>query len=747
MTTLDADSSAAPVTAPGAPGIQPTFAAGDKDVVLRALGSSRVWATIGGGVLNEVFWPTTSRPQLRDLGFLVSGTDFWVEVKRAGEYTVSVPNPAVPLPTVVHHDDHFTLTLEFVCDPIRDAVVIRYQLDNPLNDPQLALHLLAAPHLGGTGHGNNGWLEGGFLHANNDDDEHLAIVADVAFTNASVGYVGVSDGWQDAAAHGKPVWNYQSAANGNIALTATLAAPQGQIALAFATTATGARTLAHGAVDSDFNDNCAMFRTAWEQWAADLPIFDVPARFADLARTSAMVLKVHEDVTFPGAIVASLATPWGAAHDDPGGYHLVWPRDCAESGLALAAIGLHHDAVRTVHFLAATQLYDGHWPQNFTPGGEPFWTGLQLDEAALPIILAAKLAELGHVDPTVGPVREMVQKAAGYIARVGPFTAQDRWEESSGASPFTLAAVVAALASASLGGFLDDADATYALSLADWWNANIENMVFVADAEIDQQHGTAGHYVRIAQPGKHGTRGTMVLANRQGETTTIESLVGLEFLALVRYGLRAASDPRIVDTVRIIDAELRNDTPNGPLYYRYQHDGYGEHVDGSAFDGHGVGRLWPLLAGERAHYALALGEDITDYLDAIAASTSRGNLLPEQVWDGEPIPEKRLAPWKPSGSATPLVWAHAEYLKLLVARGGGGVADQIASVAARYVAANPIEVAHIRGETSLVTAAAVLVFESDHAFRLHYGTNGWNNLTDVASSPSGLGRHEVRVSR
>ena len=84
-------------------------------------------------------------------------------------------------------------------------------------------------------------------------------------------------------------------------------------------------------------------------------------------------------------------------------------------------------------------------------------------------------------------------------------------------------------------------------------------------------------------------------------------MISPDALALVRFGLRAPDDPRILNTIKVIDALLRVKLPQGPCWYRYNGDGYGEHEDGSPFDGTGIGRPWPLLAGERAHYELAAG--------------------------------------------------------------------------------------------------------------------------------------------
>ena len=724
------------------------MAAGDKDVVTRALGTSRLWATIGGGIVNEVFWPTTGIPQLRDLGFLVTGTGWWAEVKRTADYTVSLPAPGVPAPTIVHHDPRFTLVLDVACDPERDVLIVHYTLDpaDGQQDPALALHVLAAPRLGGSGHGNSAHVEGRELFAVHEDAV-VCLACDPPLARASVGFVGFSDLWQDLDQHGEPTWEFDTATGGNVALSGTCDGRSGTLALAFAESPEAARTLARSSLARGHEAIDAEFESAWSAWTCHAPPIAPGHEFAELATTSAMVLRVHEDVTFPGAIVASLATPWGAAHDDPGGYHLVWPRDCVNTALALAAVGFVDDAYRTAEFLSATQLDDGHWPQNFTPGGEAYWTGHQLDETALPIVLAAKLAERGSDAAWDPSQRAMVRRAATYLAANGPVTDQDRWEESAGLSPYSIAASIAALAGAALAGFLDPQDAAYALSLADWWNARIESMVYVTGTALDARYGTAGHYERIAAPGPGGRHGRFVLANRGGEMAERESLVGLEFLALVRFGLRSPTDPRIADTVRVIDGELRVELPGGPLYYRYQHDGYGEHADGSPFDGTGIGRLWPLLAAERGQYAVSAGEDPLPYLRSIAATVSPGGLIPEQVWDADDIPSRRLRRGQPSGSAMPLVWAHAEFLKLLVAATRGDHADRLESVTARYRMAPPARTAHIRGERWIATDAPLLLIERDRPFVLHAGLNGWGDVRDLPSEPLGLGRHGVVLDR
>ena len=65
-----------PASAPGFVA-NPSWAGGAKDLVMTALGTSRVWATLAHGIVNEVYWPSVDQPQVRDLGFLLGGDCWW----------------------------------------------------------------------------------------------------------------------------------------------------------------------------------------------------------------------------------------------------------------------------------------------------------------------------------------------------------------------------------------------------------------------------------------------------------------------------------------------------------------------------------------------------------------------------------------------------------------------------------------------------------------------------------------------
>ena len=164
-------------------------------------------------------------------------------------------------------------------------------------------------------------------------------------------------------------------------------------------------------------------------------------------------------------------------------------------------------------------------------------------------------------------------------------------------------------------------------------------------------------------------------------------IVSPDALALVRFGLRAAQDPRMVDTVKVIDATLRRETLTGPGWRRSTEDGYGEKADGAPFVKVGEGRCWPLLCGERGHYEIAAGQHETalEMLKTMARQTSECGMLPEQVWDAENIPARELLNGRPSGSGMPLVWAHAEYIKLLRSLHQNGIWDQVPQAVERYI--------------------------------------------------------------
>jgi glucoamylase len=565
--------------------------------------------------------------------------------------------------------------------------------------------------------------------------------------NLSVGTVGASDGWQDFNCNGCMAWSYAEAGPGEVALTARLS-NEGTLALGLASSKESAATLAASSLAAGFAAAWTEYLAGWRHWRAGqdwrtpLAARLTADAFALLCR-SASVLKAHEDHTYQGALVASMAVPWGEASESRGGYHLVWCRDLVESAGALIALGAVDDARNVLAYLIATQQADGHWLQNQWLGGKPFWQGIQLDEAAFPVLLASMLDERNALGDIA--VRDMIARALGFIVREGPSTAQDRWEEDAGVNTFTLAAAIAALVEGAA--FLEDKAAAAALMLADDWNARIEEWCWAQNTSLSMRLGVAGYYLRAAPDDvliHTGAKAEYLrIKNRDCDADLpADEQLATDFLQLVRYGLRSARDEKILSSVQAIDRLLRCETPNGPVWHRYNGDGYGENLDGSAFDGTGQGRGWPLLTGERGHYALLAGEDASPYLAAMAAMTGAGGLLPEQVWDAAPIPELRLEPGKPSGSAMPLVWAHGEFIKLCLSLETGKPVDAPPRTWSRYGGTRPkldYVLWRFRNRPQSLPEGRELRFFLDRAATVHWSVDGWQNTRNTASEDWELG--------
>ncbi len=696
--------------APGWPGIEPRWTSSAKTGAGTALNlHSRVWFTLSHGILNEIYFPRVDQACIRDFGLIVTdGHQFFSEEKRHCTFQNLPIEPGVPAYELVNTDTQgrYRIEKEVLTDPWRNVVLQKIRFI-PLQGDSRDYHVygLLASHLANFGYGNTGWVgdyKGQPMLFAQRDSCALALACSAPFLKRSVGFAGMSDSWQDVSRNFQMTWEYDRAENGNIALAAEidLAACNGEfiLALGFGGIWAEAGQQAISSLLTSFETIRKDYVFHWKNWQQTLRPLDAKLREKDLYRTSTAVLRTHEAKDFLGAIIASLSIPWGfnKGDEDLGGYHLVWPRDLVENAGGLLAAGAHDDALRVLHYLEATQELDGHWPQNMWLDGRPYWNGLQMDETAFPILLVDLLRRESprcfHCTDRWWP---MVRKAASYIVANGPVTQQDRWEEDGGYSPFTLAAEVSALlVAADLAASMGHAEhAEFLREVADTWNDNIERWTYAVNSDLARQVGVEGYYVRITPPDEDGAasplQGYVPIKNRASTSTNQRAIeiVSPDALALVRFGLRAPDDPRMLNTIKVIDELLRIKLPQGPGWYRYNCDGYGEHEDGSPFDGTGIGRPWPLLAGERAHYELAAGRpaNAETLLGVMENSSGTSRLIPEQVWDAADIPERELFAGKASGSACPLVWAHAEYIKLRRSLQEGRVFDQPPQTVERYL--------------------------------------------------------------
>jgi glucoamylase len=752
-------------SAPGHPGIPPRWTSSDKSGIGTAINAqSRVWFTASHGIINEVYYPSIDRANTRDFGFVVTGgTSFFSEEKRDAHHEVAMLGPGVPAYRLTNtcSEDRYRISKIVLTDtehPVLLQAITFTSLKGPLY--QYHLHALLAPHIDNSGAENSGWIgyyKGTQMMFAQRGDTTLALACSIPFIGVSCGYVGVSDGWQDLRAHGRMTWFYSKAERGNIALTAEIDLPacHGEfvLALGFGRNAPSAAHHARTSLLEDFDSLRDRYVREWEEYQAGCIELSPPTENRiDYYRVSTDVLKTCEAKGYPGGVVASLSIPWGSSKgdEDLGGYHLVWTRDQVEAAGGFLAAGQTECVRRILLYLMCTQEADGHWPQNMWLDGTPYWNGVQMDETALPILLADSVRRKDSLDGL--EIWPMIQAAAGYLVCNGPVTPQDRWEEEGGYSPFTLAVEVAALLAAA--DFADHAEhkdvALYLRQTADIWNANIERWTYVTDTDLARRFEIDGYYVRIAPPevadASSPTYGFVPIKNRPVDQAATEptAVVSPDALALVRFGLRAANDPRIVNTVKIIDALLKTETATGPLWHRYNGDRYGEHEDGSAFDGTGVGRGWPLLAGERAHYELALGNvnEATRLLHVIENQSSPGGLIPEQVWDAGDLTDRELLNGRPSGSAMPLIWAHAEYIKLLRSLREGSVFDMPPQTIQRYVIDKVVPnifIWRFSHKCRDMPAGQTLRIELQTKSSVHWSSDGWRNVTDTMTEDSRLG--------
>ena len=755
--------------APGAPGIPARWTSSAKSGIGTSIdAASEVCFTLSHGIVNEVYFPREDSACIRDMGLIITdGKNFFSEEKRHAKHEVKTVEDGVPayILTNTCREGRYSIIKEIVTDPLRDTLLQRVKFE-ALKEKKADYHLyvLLAPHLGNRGSENDAWLgeyKGTPMLYAQRDSLCLAMACSVGWKKRSVGYVGKSDGWKDLQRHKLMTWEYETAPDGNVALTAEVAFDQVEddfftLVLGFGRNPTEAGHRAYASMTDGFEAVQNRYVKEWHDWQDSLAKLDSSKeKVGELFRMSAAVLRMHESKRFPGAMIARLSIPWGFSKgdDDIGGYHLVWPRDLVESSGGLIALGAGEMAARVLKYLLTTQEEKGNWSQNMWLEGIPYWTGLQMDQVALPILLI----ELCRCHDSFAPEAthhywKMVKKAVSFLIQNGPGTKQDRWEEEAGWTPFTLATEIAALVVAA-----DIAEdhgekemARYCRETADLWNGNIERWTYVTGTTLAKKVGVEGYYIRVNQSGLD----TSALENvyvelnnkKEGQNDILATeLVSVDALALVRFGLRAADDPRILNTIKVIDEVLKVELPTGPCWHRYNNDGYGEHEDGSPYDGTGIGRAWPLLTGERAHYEIAAGnmEGAVKLLQTMESFANNG-LFPEQVWDAEDIPERELFFGKFSGSAMPLVWAHSEYVKLCCSIKEKKVFDMPMPAYNRYVKKKTVsKLAAWRFDEPINTLekGKGLRIETAASATIHWSNDDWNTQQTISTSDTKLGIH------
>jgi glucoamylase len=749
--------------APGAPGSMSYFDLARKDCVGTATGTtSKVWYTVAGGVLSDTYEPTIDNTNVSTLQYVVTdGSSFTDLQTRDMTYTVSADPTGMACTVTATDAQHgYQLVTTYITDPARDTVLMRTRLSavpgSGTNVTRLHLYARLDAHVNGNGGGgtqNAGGNDGVVVNSrgsavpvvsstNTVTDAtnrtyavptYLALADSTPAPAASVGYAGTaSDGLtQLDTAHA--LTPYSSAPDGHIVATQELApARDGTVTLAlgFGRTQAAAVQTAQGSLTASFSQTERKYLGGWVAYDAGLrrPPSHFPAETASAAARlddhyylSANVIKASEDKTFPGAIVASLASPWGqsvpAGTDSAGepayfgSYREVFARDLYEAFTGLLTDGDLATARAAVLFLFdRQQLADGSIPRNSLLNGKaaPDTGGLQLDETSYPILMALQAGLGGDSELWADHIRP----AADFLVAHGPSDGVERWEEQTGYSPSTIAAEIAGLtaASAIAAEQHDTARAELYQATADYFQRSIKSWTVTTTGP-----DAPSYFIRLSKTGDPNAAITYSLGNG-GPTVDQRSVIDGGFQELLRLGELPASDPDVQASLGVLDQQISVSTPSGTGYYRYgtsaaggSADGYGDCYQPSqtscstpgapwAPTGVGTGHLWPVLSGERAESDIAEGQRsaAAGLLNSMLNFSSGVGLVPEQAWED---PELAASPYgsdpatasigftdgKAAGSASPLTWAQAQELRLILDLGAGRALEAPSVTTARYV--------------------------------------------------------------
>jgi glucoamylase len=669
---------------------------------------SNVWFTLQRGRVSEVFYPNLSTPSIRSLELVVTdGHTFTDRQSTDMRHRTRRPRASSLRFTETDTDKggRYRLVTSVVTDPSRASMTMRVRLRS-LDGGRYRLYALVDPALGNDGSHDTGRTARRSLVATNGSLAS-ALVTRPRLTDRANGLVGTSsDPWRDLQAHHRLTSHRASAGPGNVVQVGRIRGVTGRrghrratVTLGLGRSVTAARRTARVTGGARWRAVAHRYDAGWRHYVRSLR--PVPASARSIRRqylASELVVAAAEDKRHPGAFVASPTEPWVWGDNVPnlsspsGAYHEVWARDAYEFGTALWADGDHAAARRIVDWLFDSQQKpDGSFPQNSDVTGKPVWTNLQLDEVALPIVLA-------HLVGRTGPATYAhVKKAADFIAdftdpatgRTAPYTPQERWENQAGYSPNSIAAqisgLVCAAAIARKNG--DHASSRRWLALADGWQRKVEDWTVTTNGPLSSRP----YFLRLTKDGDPDAGTTYSIGDGGPSAVDQRRVVDPSFLDLVRYGIEPANDPAVRSTLPVVDRQLEVRTPNGPFWRRYSFDGYGETRTGAEWrvtdpDTHQtLGRAWPILAGERGEYAVAAGRSGERYLRTMARAAGQGDMLAEQVWDNRP-PTGRPCCRAGEGtrSATPLTWSHAGLVRLAWTIQRGRPVDRQAVVADRY---------------------------------------------------------------
>jgi glucoamylase len=645
--------------------------------------------------MTEVYYPTLDVPNVQMLQMVIVAADGKVETEIADtSHSIEVLDSGRSLSFRQKNEAKsgaYTITKTYVTDPERSSIFVDVNFHwNSTSPCRCSLYVYYDPSLDNSGMRDSAWIDGAWLVASDADKASALAVVDDGLDEETNGYLGTSDGLTQLRRAGR-ITRYLRAVDGNVVQMARVRLPFGTarsteqftLVLSFGRNPTEAVSNGQASVRKGFEAARKEYERGWHAYVATLPT--VEAKYQRQFNMAALVLKALDDKTYRGATIASPSIPWGGGPNanEPAvsGYHAVWSRDLYQVATALYAIGDRAAANRALDYLFQVQQKpDGSFPQNTWVDGRPIGGGLQMDQIAFPLVLAY---QFGRTDRNTW--LRHIKPAADFVIQHGPSTGQDRWEEKPGLSPATIAAEIAGLVCAAqlarAQGEMHSARAY--LQKADEWARSVERL----SATTSGPYGDGNYYLRITE-NSNPNDGAKIEINSGGGSYDEREIVDAGFLELVRLGIKSADDPLIVKSLAVVDRLLKLETPAGSAWYRYNHDAYGERPDGKPYDARaGKGRLWTLLTGERGEYELARGDRARAHqrLDTMMAFANDGMMIPEQVWDQSQSPTAEFHFGSGTGSATPLAWSMAQFIRLAMNLKSGRNLETPRIVATRYL--------------------------------------------------------------
>ena len=641
--------------------------------------SSSVYFTGYEGNVSEIYYPTVDTLATSNLEFLVGdAARTFLDEEKSQSWTVTQPDRRSMrwLAVTSNAGHNWQIAKTIFADPSNNTLIqeTTFEALNGKTVGDFNLYLLYKPYLKNVAANNSAMTvaSGGnayLVASSGDGSEFSALGASLGWTMqnnvamASNGYYAVNDGWQDLFVNNpNPFsmrWAYSSASKGNVAQMGWLSTAGNSataitfvVAVGFGATQADAIAAVSSTLGEDISVQQGIYDNAWHDY--DAALSDQSGTADDQYYLSAMTLKTMQDKS-NGAMIAGIGTPWGfASGDGKYGYHLVWSRDMYKFANALITAGDSASAASAVNWLFNHDIDPsaGHFPQNAFVNGTPFGTAVQMDEQAMPIVLAYRLGPAVY-----NPLWPQIQKIANFIYSAGPWTEEERWEETSGYSPSTIAAEIAGLVDAAQIALAnnDPADAANWLNAADYWQQNIAGWTYTGQGcpNVNSNCNSTQMYMRIntsgaqvgSPPGSWNPTANpnpdmIININNNGGAHRAIDIVDGGFLELVRMGVKRPNDPTIINSLAAYDSVIEETigANANPAWFRYNFDGYGETNAGGPFqDGAaGRGRLWPIFDAERGNYEIAAkgnGAAGAPYLAALKAFSTPQGFISEQIFN------------------------------------------------------------------------------------------------------------------